>query len=271
MRSSKLSGLALVADWLACPVCRGPVGLEDAVLVCGRGHRFDVARQGYVNLALRAAPRNADTAEMVVARDRFLGSGWYRPLTDAVVQALSARHRVAEVGAGTAHHLRAHLEATPGAAGLATDVSPAACRHAARQHDRLGVVVADTWAGLPVRDAVLDAVLCVFAPRNPDEFTRVLTVDGLLLMVTPGPRHLAELRDGLGLLGIEAEKLSRLDQSLSAFTLRDRQEVTFPLRLDADAARDLVRMGPNAFHDHLLPTEVATRASFTLSSYTRDR
>ena len=104
MRSSKLSGLALVADWLVCPVCRCPVGLEEVVLACERGHRFDVARQGYVNLALRAAPRNADTAEMVAARNRFLDAGWYRPLTEAVVQALAGRVRVAEFGAGTAHH-----------------------------------------------------------------------------------------------------------------------------------------------------------------------
>ncbi|MDO5066097.1 MAG: SAM-dependent methyltransferase [Propionibacteriaceae bacterium] len=268
MESSKLSGLSLVVDWLACPACRCPVGLDGMVLACERGHRFDVARQGHVNLALRAAPRNADTADMVAARDRFLTAGWYHPLTEALTRALAGCSRVAEFGAGTAHHLRAHLEAHPDAVGLATDVSPAACRRAARQHNRLGVVVADTWAGLPVRDDMLDAVVCIFAPRNPGEFERVLAPGGLLAVVTPTPGHLAELRDGFGLLGVEPEKLHRLDHSLSAFSLLHRLEITFPLHLTAEGAHDLVRMGPNAFHDHRLPTEITTNAAFTLSLYT---
>ena len=259
-----------MADWLVCPVCRCPVGLEEAVLACERGHRFDVARQGYVNLALRAAPRNADTAEMVAARNRFLDAGWYRPLTEAVVQALAGRVRVAEFGAGTAHHLLAHLAATPDGVGLATDVSPAACRRACR-HDRLGVVVTDTWAGLPIRDGVLDAVLCIFAPRNPGEFERVLLPEGLLVIVTPAAQHLAELRDRLGLIGIEAEKLHRLGTSLTSFDLLDRREIVHPLHLTVEGARDLVQMGPNAFHEHLLPNGMVTTAAFTLSVYTRNR
>lgn len=267
MRSSKLSGLALVVDWLACPVCRSPLTLMDRVLGCGRGHRFDLARQGHVNLTRRAAPQNADTPEMVRARDRFLTGGWYRPLTEAVRETLAGRSRVAEFGAGTAHHLRAHLDGEPDALGLATDVSPAACRWAARRHDRLGVVVADTWAGLPVLDGAVDAVLCVFAPRNPAEFHRVLTPDGVLVVVTPRPEHLAELRSRFGLLGIEEEKLARLDASLADFSLLARTDVVHPLSLPADAALDLVRMGPNAFHDHGIPEDVATTAAFTVSCF----
>jgi hypothetical protein len=40
-------------------------------LICGSAHRFDIARQGYVNLTTgRGGPGTADTAVMVVARDR---------------------------------------------------------------------------------------------------------------------------------------------------------------------------------------------------------
>lgn len=271
MRSSKLSGLTLVTDWLACPVCRSRLDLDEAegVLGCERGHRFDVARQGHVNLALRGTPRNADTAGMVAARERFLDAGWYGPLSEAIRAALAGRLRVAEFGAGTAHQLCSHLEATPDAVGLATDVSPQACRRAARRHPRLGVVVADTWAGLPVRDGALDAVLCVFAPRNPVEFHRVLSPGGILVVVTPRPEHLAELRDSLGLLGIEEEKLHRLDASLANFSLRERTELSHRLQLTAEAALDLVQMGPNAFHHPPVPEQLTTTAAFTLSRYVR--
>ena len=69
--------LGRVVDWLRCPTCRQPVALAGPSLLCGGGHTFDVARQGYVNLLGRAAPENADTPQMLAARDRFLSAGMH--------------------------------------------------------------------------------------------------------------------------------------------------------------------------------------------------
>lgn len=220
-----------------------------------------------MNLALRAAPANADTKDMVAARQRFLAAGWYRPLTEAVVAALAGAMRVVEVGAGTAHYLAAYLNAMPGAVGLATDVSPAACRVAARAHPRLGAVVADTWVGLPIGEGVIDAVLCVFAPRNPAEFARILGPGGRVIVATPNAGHLADIRDRLSLLGIESDKLDRLDESLAAMHLVRRDNVVHRLELPAEAAADLIAMGPNAFHGKGSPGAVSTQAAFTVSVY----
>jgi 23S rRNA (guanine745-N1)-methyltransferase len=35
---------------LRCPNCQGDLSPADHSLVCGRGHRFDLSREGYVNL-----------------------------------------------------------------------------------------------------------------------------------------------------------------------------------------------------------------------------
>ena len=43
---------------LACPVCRLPLELHGTSLACEAGHRFDLARQGYVNL-LRGSKKPA--------------------------------------------------------------------------------------------------------------------------------------------------------------------------------------------------------------------
>jgi len=110
-------------------------------------------------------------------------------------------------------------------------------------------------------------VLCVFAPRNPAEFARVLTPGGRLVVVTPGRDHLVELRNSLGLLGIESEKLERLDRSMTGFKLVDRQELTHPLLLPTEATRDLVAMGPNAFHPHAVPDTIKTTAAFVISTF----
>ena len=81
--------LADVADLLACPTCAArdlpdtPLTLDATTLRCERGHAYDVARQGYVNLLGRAVPRNADGPEMVAARG-VLGSGAYDAVADAL-------------------------------------------------------------------------------------------------------------------------------------------------------------------------------------------
>ena len=261
------AGLSRVVSWLRCPVCAAPLELTDRTLSCEKRHCFDVARQGYLNLLLRAAPKNADTREMLAARDRFLSAGWYEPLTRRVITALDGATRVLEVGAGTGHHIAAFLDVTPGATCLALDASPTACRHAARRSPRLGAVVADIWRRLPIATGSLDAVLCVFAPRNPAEFARVLTPGGRLVVVTPGLDHLVELRNSLGLLGIESEKLKRLDCSMTGFKLVDRQELTHSLHLPTEATRDLVAMGPNAFHPHAVPDTINTTAAFVISTF----
>jgi len=240
-----------VTALLACPTCGAGLQLQDRTLGCRAGHRFDQARQGHVNLLGHAAPANADTPEMVAARERFLGAGHYQPVVEALARRIPTARRMVEVGAGTGHYLAQLLERHPRAVGLATDVSPAAARRAARAHPRMGAVVADTWAGLPVRSGAADVLLCVFAPRNPAEFARITTAGGTLLVVTPNPGHLAEARERLGLLGIEDDKLGRLNRSLSGwFEAVWSQRLHWGMALDAQALRDLVQMVPNAFHEH---------------------
>ncbi|MGO1383705.1 MAG: putative RNA methyltransferase [Arachnia sp.] len=245
-----MTALAHVATWLRCPVCHDGLELADSALVCSRQHSFDVARQGYVNLLRRAAPRNADTTSMVGARARFLAGGHYQPITEAVSAAVVGAHKILEVGAGTGHHLARVLDQTPGAAGVATDVSVHSCRRAAKAHPRLASLVADTWDSLPLRDAAVDAVLCIFAPRNFAEITRVLTDDGVVVIVIPRPEHLRQLREMHGLIDIGEDKLERLVQATSSsLSLTRREKVEFDLALTAEDATDLVGMGPNAFHE----------------------
>lgn len=254
-----------VVDLLRCPHCAGPLSITGRTVGCPSGHRFDLARQGYLNLLASAQPANADTAEMISARDRFLAAGHYRPLADAVADRAAAAVGsvaapvVAELGAGTGHHLARVLDRLPAAVGLATDVSVAAARRAARAHDRIGAVVADTWAGLPVADHRVDLLTVIFAPRNPAEFARLLRPGGRVIIAGPGPDHLAGLRDRLGLIGIEPDKQDRLLQAFDGhLRFLDHQRVRHTLRLTIDDVGALVRMGPNAHHrDDRLPEHLA--------------
>lgn len=245
-----------VIDLLACPQCRQPLALTDdgRSVRCASGHVFDLARQGYLNLSRRAAPRNADTTTMVAARDRFLTAGHYRPLADGLSELAerdggSPASRLLDVGTGTGYYLARLLDARPAARGIGLDVSVAAARRAARAHARIGSVVADAWGVLPVADDAIDLVLNVFAPRHGAEFARVLAPAGLVITATPEQDHLAELRSGLGLLHIASSKQEQLQAAWGGALVQESSEtLRYGCDLDRAAAQDLIQMGPNAFH-----------------------
>lgn len=273
--------LADVVDALRCPACDGQVHLNGS-LRCANGHSFDVARQGYVNLQTGTAPATADTKDMVAARAEFLAAGHYDEIVNAVAQtaaelvSTAPTPLVVDAGAGTGYWLAAVLDRMSGGRGLALDSSKYAARRAARAHRRIGAAVCDTWHRLPVASGVASLVLNVFAPRNGDEFARVLRPDGALIVVTPTSDHLGELVAGCGLLAVDDRKDARLERSLAEhFTLIGRRAVTTPLRLAPDDIRRLVRMGPSAWHvteaelEGRLPAPaaVSATAAVTISTY----
>jgi 23S rRNA (guanine745-N1)-methyltransferase len=256
-------------------------------LRCGRGHSYDIAREGYANLLPGGAGSStADTAEMVAARVAFLASGHFEPIADAVASAAAAVLAagvpgccVLEAGAGTGYYLARMLERAPGRAGLALDLSKHAARRSARAHPRIGAVVADTWARLPVRTGAAAVVLDVFAPRNGAEFSRVLAPGGALVVVTPTARHLRELVDALGLLTVDEDKESRTEESLSSDFVRvGSAPVEAEMLLDHEQAAALVAMGPSSRHvEHAeletliagLPQRTPVTLSVTVSTYHR--
>lgn len=143
--SVRPGALDLLLDALRCPVCGGSLGRDAGALRCPAGHAFDIARDGHVSLLAGAAPISGDTAPMVQARQRFLDSGRYAPIRDAVARAAWAgsadrtgvsggadrpggadRARpftVVDAGCGTGYYLAGVLTAQPrpaSAAGVGT-------------------------------------------------------------------------------------------------------------------------------------------------------
>jgi 23S rRNA (guanine745-N1)-methyltransferase len=266
-----------VVEALSCPVCRQGLRRSGTALRCLAGHSFDIARQGYVNLLAGTARTgtsgagSADTAPMVADRADFLAAGHYAPLAGLVAELAAGRDGlVVDAGAGTGYYLGAVLDRLPGAVGLAMDLSAVALRRAARAHERIGAAVWDVWQPWPVADGVASVMINVFAPRNGAEFHRVLRPDGLLVVVTPTGRHLAELGSAAGLLTVDPRKAERL-----ASTLADRfepvaeQALSYPMTLSAQDVRRVVGMGPAGHHDRSADPAQAqvVTTSFTVSTF----
>ena len=268
-------------DLLACPHCAGALSRSGGSVTCANGHAFDVARSGYLSLLPGDAKTgSADTAEMVAAREAFLGAGHFEPLAEALaeeaVRALGDRAEwppggMIDLGAGTGWYLARALDRLPGRIGLALDLSKHALRRAVRAHPRIAAVACDAWRPLPVRDSVADLVLSVFAPRNGPEIARVLRPGGALLVTTPTERHLVELIERLGLLTVDERKRERLATALDAhFELERRRDREWPLELTPGDVANAVAMGPSARHATRAETGTAATpvtASVTISTY----
>ena len=240
---------------LVCPHCgsgwNAPASGPKA-LVCTAGHRFDAARQGYVNfLTGRGSRFTPDTPAMVRARERFLAAGHFAPAARALAEAcadLPDDAALLDAGAGTGYYLAAVLGARRRARAVALDLSPHALRRAAKLPG-VAAVVWDLWRPLPLADESVDAVLDVFAPRNLPEFARVTRPGGLLCVVTPLPGHLAELRGKLPMLGVPAGKAEALEREAGPlFEAAARRPVEMPLSLTPEEAADLALMGPAGHH-----------------------
>jgi 23S rRNA (guanine745-N1)-methyltransferase len=261
----------LTADMIAalrCPICHQPLTLAQT-LRCQGGHSFDIARQGYVNLGTGARLPSGDTAAMVMAREVVQSGGLFAPLEAALSQKVPASARlIADFGAGTGHYLSRVLDERPQALGLAFDVSKPALRRAARAHERMGAILADTWKSLPLKDSSADVILNVFAPRNGPEMRRVLAHQGILIVAAPAPGHLRELREAARLLEIDPAKQERLLAALDGFDKIGEETVGWRLDLSAAQADSLILMGPNAFHGFAPTGPIVTRAEVTVTTWT---
>lgn len=243
-----------IVKLLICPHCGIDLRENGGSLVCSNGHTSNIARQGYVSLLGKyAGTHTADSAEMVAARERVLGSGLFDPVSRAIAEKVArpgleeVDGAIVDLGTGTGYYLSAALEAAPTRIGLGIDNSKYAARKAAKSHPRAAAAVADIWDGLPVRDGGAAIVINVFAPRNGAEIDRILTDGGRLIVVTPNPDHLRELIEPFGMVGVDPDKEERLEKSLGEVgDEMESRSVEWTMELKPSEVRDLIEMGPSA-------------------------
>lgn len=218
---------------LLCTVrtCHEPLEREASRLVCPRGHAFDIARSGYINL-LQAQDRRAavpgDRTEAVVARRRFLDRGFAQPLLDGI-RPLVTGEAILDAGCGDGYYLGSMGR------GCGVDISTAAIDLAAKRYPRCEWVVVNADRFIPYADASFDVVMSITGRLNPDEFGRLLNPQGRLIVAVAAPDDLVELR------GKEnRDRVPRTIAMFPALTLVDQRRISTLATLDAEAAKDIL-------------------------------
>lgn len=266
-----------IVDVLADPVDGSALtGVDDfSRLVSGSGHSYDVAKQGYVTLASGAGiAHRGDSPEMVASREAFLSRGHFAPFVETITErildalqglplddATATPPTILEVGAGTGYYLTHTLDAVENSRGIGVDIAVPAAKHLAKAHPKIGAVVADVWDSLPLKSGSVDVITVIFAPRNAEEFARVLVDDGEVLILTPQAGHLDELREPLGILGVEEGKLQRMIEQAEGYLepIGEPELIEFPMKLDRESIAAQVGMSPSA--RHLDPAVLAERVA----------
>lgn len=242
---------------LTCPICDAPLQHHDMVLQCSRSHTFDIAREGYVNLLRKKLL--GDTREMLQARRSFLERGFYQPLSDTLntlvssyVSEIASSVNILDAGCGEGYYLGRLQQSLPQQEQycfLGLDIAKDGIRMAAKRYRAACFIVGNIKERLVIVDQIIHVLLNIFAPRNPVEFARVMVPGGRLIVVIPGPRHLAQLRATLPLLQIEENKEQHvIEQFEKDFSLLETVPVSYELDLQGEEIQQLVMMTPNYWH-----------------------
>jgi len=202
--------------------------------------------------------RVGDAPEMVRARRSVIQRGHLDPLVAAIrarVAEMGRIRTVLDVGCGEGT-LVGSVALAAGAQGYGMDLSKAALRIAARAHPEVTFFVGDLTHRLGVASVSVDLLLNVFAPRNPSEFSRILSTEGTLLLVIPAADHLVELRGRIRLLRIDEEKEERtVDRLASHLVGVAAESLRYTRFLPPEELATLVAMTPSS--RHLAPSEIA--------------
>ena len=260
---------------LRCPVCKGALTKGEREYACAGGHRFDRARQGYVNLlqSQRSSNRNhGDDRAMILARRDFLEKGFYGPLRDCLKEKVYFYTKkngvIADAGCGEGWYAEP-LCADYRVIGM--DISKDALKWAAKRDGFTHLAVASCY-DMPLMDGALDGLINFFSPLADKEYARVLKAGGFLFRAVPGEHHLWELKTAV----YDTPLPNRPErEDLEGLALMERCPLSFSVELqNQEEIQALFQMTPYSHRtsqkdrEKLLQYDkLTTRAEFTLLIY----
>jgi len=232
-----------------CPICKSNLELNNRSLVCINRHCFDLAKEGYVNL-LRVNSKKSkdpgDNSNMMMARRAFLESGHYNPLAEKLTEIIEKKTTnteatVLDLGCGEGYYTGYIKNRNKTINMLGLDISKVAVRYASKRYKDISFCVASAFE-LPIADNKLDIILRVYAPSSESELQRVIKEGGYLITVTPGERHLYQLRE---VIYKEIHNHNESNKEIANFNLEEKIKLKYTLDIsDVDVVKKLLEMTP---------------------------
>ncbi len=197
----------LIKSSFICPVCGQTLFAGEKRYFCPKGHSFDRAKSGYVNLLQNqksSAKRHGDDRLMVKTRTEFLEKGYYNNLRDRIAE-LAHKYtgktaNILDVGCGECFYTRYVADYLEKFGKKVTvcgiDISKSALTAAAGRRKDFSLRVGSIYR-LPLADNSRDLLLNIFAPHSEKEFRRVLKTGGVYIRAIPLENHLMGLKKAI--------------------------------------------------------------------------
>jgi 23S rRNA (guanine745-N1)-methyltransferase len=220
---------------------------------CSKGHSFDRAKEGYLNLLMASGKGgHGDDKAMLLARRDFLERGYYRHLLSALEEEMArvfpANGILVDAGCGEGYYTsaifdRLYREGKEPSL-FAFDIAKDAARLAAKKIGSKGEIFVGSCYRIPLLSESCDAILSVFSPYAEEEFYRILKPNGVLICAVPMPEHLFSLKKAVYDNPLLNEKRACIGERFS-LCLEKRVQKRI-LISEPDAIRALFGMTPYA-------------------------
>ena len=229
-----------------CPKCKEELVDSDNGYKCINNHQYDRAKEGYVNLVLvnqKNSKLPGDSKESLISRKNFLDKGYYKPLSDKlneiVGNLVNEASTILDAGCGTGYYL-GNLMNKVKCNFYAVDIGKEAVRITSKANKQAKCAVCSVFH-LPVHDKSVDVSLSVFCPYSAEEFARVTKDKGYVISVTPGKKHLYEMKEIVYESPYENEEQG---YTLPEFELIDSTKVVSTITINNEDIESLWRMTP---------------------------
>lgn len=268
-----------------CPVCGEKLDISGKSYVCGNRHSFDIARSGYVNLLLSKHIGKAihgDNKLMLHARRNFLEAGYYSPLCEKAAQTVAEYAKngsiILDAGCGEGYYTTAINDVlyrqNIAVEMYGIDISKDAVEMAAKRKSNITFAAASVFH-LPVVTKSCDILLTMFAPYCGEEYRRVLSDRGIMIMAIPSENHLWELKSAI----YDIPYKNKVDPyDLDGFEFLGVERVRFSMKIaEKSSISDLFSMTPYYYRTGKIEQErlnaletLETQADFEILVYRKD-
>ena len=235
---------------LICPVCGKRLERKSGSLVCEKGHSYDVAKEGYVNLLRSGRDGDGIGDDKISCRSRrdFLNKGYYSVLRDALKEEIGKRpvgSSVLDICCGEGYYTSSFAQGKYDVFGF--DISKEAVRLASKRGNASYFV--SNMTSIPFEDGSFDVATELFAPFCESEFARILKDGGSLFTVVPAAKHLWGLKTLL--YDNPYENDEKLPET-SLFEVKNLRTVTSTVTLETNEdIKAVFRMTPYFFRTSL--------------------
>lgn len=236
---------------IICPVCGENLIKADRSYKCQKGHSFDEAKEGYVNLLTgshKAGSLIGDNREMANSRRSFLSKGYFSPLSDEIISIIKSSGKehptLCDICCGEGWYGDTIKKETD-CEMSGFDLSKEMVRLAAKRRNGITYFVANL-SKIPLQSESVDIAFHLFAPFHEKEFSRIIKKDGLIITAVAGEDHLFELKE---ILYDTPYKNDEKPPKTEALTLKEKRKAKKKIHLSTKEDIDaLFKMTPYYYH-----------------------